>query len=133
MQLQFSCYLFWASGVGILGALVSIRMIWLLNAILVYEAMARIIHDTVRSFCINMVLWLMLLWLYYWVMIMGIIMAMVGAVMTTMIAVMDMVPEMLQNISEVLEESTPREIDAARLEKDICEMEKMVAIHELHI
>ncbi|KAK8512005.1 hypothetical protein V6N12_074690 [Hibiscus sabdariffa] len=27
---------------------------------------------------------------------------------------------MLQNISEVLEESTPREIDAARLEKDIC-------------
>ncbi|KAK8512006.1 hypothetical protein V6N12_074691 [Hibiscus sabdariffa] len=68
-------------------------MIWLLNAILVYEAMARIIHDTVRSFCINMVLWLMLLWLYYWVMIMGIIMAMVGAVMTTMIAVMDMVPE----------------------------------------
>ncbi|KAK8558169.1 hypothetical protein V6N13_073842 [Hibiscus sabdariffa] len=45
--------------------------------------------------------------------------------------IMDLV--MLQNISEVLEESTPREIDAARLEKDICEMEKMVAIHELHI
>ncbi|XP_051137650.1 metal tolerance protein 1-like [Andrographis paniculata] len=40
---------------------------------------------------------------------------------------------MLRNILEVLMESTPREIDATRLEKGLCEMEEVVAIHELHI
>ncbi|CAM8954026.1 unnamed protein product [Rhodiola kirilowii] len=40
---------------------------------------------------------------------------------------------MLRNILEVLMESTPREIDATRLEKELCEMEEVVAIHELHI
>ena len=40
---------------------------------------------------------------------------------------------MLRNILEVLMESTPREIDATRLEKGLCEMEGVVAIHELHI
>lgn len=30
-------------------------------------------------------------------------------------------------------ESTPREIDATRLEKGLCEMEGVVAVHELHI
>ncbi|VFQ98319.1 unnamed protein product [Cuscuta campestris] len=40
---------------------------------------------------------------------------------------------MLRNILEVLMESTPREIDATRLEKGMCEMEEVVAIHELHI
>ncbi|XP_044476331.1 metal tolerance protein 1-like isoform X2 [Mangifera indica] len=40
---------------------------------------------------------------------------------------------MLQNILEVLMESTPREIDATRLEKGLCEMDEVVAIHELHI
>ncbi|KAF6159652.1 hypothetical protein GIB67_034614 [Kingdonia uniflora] len=40
---------------------------------------------------------------------------------------------MLRNILEVLMESTPREIDATMLEKGLCEIEDVVAIHELHI
>nr|XP_048319879.1 metal tolerance protein 1-like [Ziziphus jujuba var. spinosa]XP_048319880.1 metal tolerance protein 1-like [Ziziphus jujuba var. spinosa] len=40
---------------------------------------------------------------------------------------------MLRNILEVLMESTPREIDATKIEKGLCEMEEVVAIHELHI
>ncbi|XP_031096013.1 metal tolerance protein A2-like isoform X2 [Ipomoea triloba] len=40
---------------------------------------------------------------------------------------------MIRNILEVLMESTPREIDATRLEKGLCEMEEVVAVHELHI
>lgn len=40
---------------------------------------------------------------------------------------------MLRNIVEVLMESTPREIDATKLEKGLCEMDDVVAIHELHI
>ncbi|KZV31382.1 metal tolerance protein 1-like [Dorcoceras hygrometricum] len=40
---------------------------------------------------------------------------------------------MLRNILEVLMESTPREIDATRIERELCEMEEIVAIHELHI
>uniref|UniRef100_A0A5B7A4L5 Putative metal tolerance protein 1-like n=1 Tax=Davidia involucrata TaxID=16924 RepID=A0A5B7A4L5_DAVIN len=40
---------------------------------------------------------------------------------------------MLRNILEVLMESTPREIDATRLEKGLCEMDEVAAIHELHI
>ncbi|KAJ0052767.1 hypothetical protein Pint_00676 [Pistacia integerrima] len=41
--------------------------------------------------------------------------------------------KMLRNILEVLMESTPREIDATKLEKGLLEMEEVVAIHELHI
>ncbi|XP_038988354.1 metal tolerance protein 1-like isoform X2 [Phoenix dactylifera] len=41
--------------------------------------------------------------------------------------------KMLRNILEVLMESTPREIDATRLEKGLCELDGVVAIHELHI
>ncbi|XP_020578903.1 metal tolerance protein 1-like [Phalaenopsis equestris] len=40
---------------------------------------------------------------------------------------------MLRSILEVLMESTPREIDATMLEKGLCELEGVVAIHELHI
>ncbi|XP_062091281.1 metal tolerance protein 1-like isoform X2 [Humulus lupulus] len=40
---------------------------------------------------------------------------------------------MLRNILEVLMESTPREIDATKLERGLLEMEDVVAIHELHI
>ncbi|KAI7749489.1 hypothetical protein M8C21_001854 [Ambrosia artemisiifolia] len=40
---------------------------------------------------------------------------------------------MLRDILEVLMESTPREIDATRLENGICEIDDVVAIHELHI
>ncbi|XP_011039394.1 PREDICTED: metal tolerance protein 1-like isoform X1 [Populus euphratica] len=41
--------------------------------------------------------------------------------------------KMLRNILEVLMESTPREIDASKIEKGLSEMENVVAIHELHI
>ncbi|XP_060171921.1 metal tolerance protein 1 isoform X2 [Lycium barbarum] len=40
---------------------------------------------------------------------------------------------MIRSILEVLMESTPREIDATRLESGLCEMEEVLAIHELHI
>ncbi|XP_041000706.1 metal tolerance protein 1-like isoform X2 [Juglans microcarpa x Juglans regia] len=40
---------------------------------------------------------------------------------------------MLRNILEVLMESTPREIDATKLEKGLLQMKEVVAIHELHI
>ncbi|KAB2619803.1 Metal tolerance A2 -like protein [Pyrus ussuriensis x Pyrus communis] len=40
---------------------------------------------------------------------------------------------MLRNILGVLMESTPREIDATKIEKDLCEVDEVVAIHELHI
>ncbi|WCJ22517.1 Metal tolerance protein 1 [Euphorbia peplus] len=40
---------------------------------------------------------------------------------------------MLRNIVEVLMESTPREIDATKLEKGLLEMDEVMAIHELHI
>ncbi|KAJ8747185.1 hypothetical protein K2173_012409 [Erythroxylum novogranatense] len=41
--------------------------------------------------------------------------------------------KMLRNILEVLMESTPREVDATKLEEGLLEMEEVVAIHELHI
>ncbi|RRT59743.1 hypothetical protein B296_00006419 [Ensete ventricosum] len=41
--------------------------------------------------------------------------------------------KMLRDILEVLMESTPREIDATKLEKGLCEMDGVVAVHELHI
>ncbi|KAK8935742.1 Metal tolerance protein 1 [Platanthera zijinensis] len=39
----------------------------------------------------------------------------------------------LRNILSVLMESTPREIDATKLEKGLCEVEGVVAVHELHV
>ncbi|CAL9180368.1 unnamed protein product [Musa hybrid cultivar] len=41
--------------------------------------------------------------------------------------------KMLRDILEVLMESTPREINATKLEKGLCEMGGVVAVHELHI
>lgn len=41
--------------------------------------------------------------------------------------------KMIRNILEVLMESTPREIDATRLESGLREMEGVIAVHELHI
>lgn len=40
---------------------------------------------------------------------------------------------MIRSILEVLMESTPREIDATRLEEGLCGMDEVVAVHELHI
>lgn len=41
--------------------------------------------------------------------------------------------KMLRDILEVLMESTPREIDATKLQTGLLEMEEVVAVHELHI
>lgn len=41
--------------------------------------------------------------------------------------------KMIRNILDVLMESTPREIDATKLETGLLEMDEVVAIHELHI
>ncbi|KAI4370831.1 hypothetical protein MLD38_019136 [Melastoma candidum] len=40
---------------------------------------------------------------------------------------------MLRNILEVLMESTPREIDATMLKNGLCDMDEVIAVHELHI
>ncbi|KAK4747975.1 hypothetical protein SAY87_014561 [Trapa incisa] len=40
---------------------------------------------------------------------------------------------MIRNILEVLMESTPREIDATKLEEGLLDMDEVVAVHELHI
>ncbi|KAG5551638.1 hypothetical protein RHGRI_009905 [Rhododendron griersonianum] len=41
--------------------------------------------------------------------------------------------KMIRNILDVLMESTPREVDATKLGKGLCEMDEVVAVHELHI
>ncbi|URE16472.1 metal tolerance protein [Musa troglodytarum] len=41
--------------------------------------------------------------------------------------------KMLRDILEVLMESTPRQIDATKLEQGLCRLDGVVAIHELHI
>lgn len=40
---------------------------------------------------------------------------------------------MLKSILEVLMESTPREIDATRLEEGLCAISGVLTVHELHI
>lgn len=41
--------------------------------------------------------------------------------------------KILRDIMEVLMESTPREVDAKKLEKGLCEIAGVIAIHDLHI
>ena len=41
--------------------------------------------------------------------------------------------KLLRDILEVLMESTPREVDATRLEEGLCSVEGVVAVHELHV
>nr|CAD1817553.1 unnamed protein product [Ananas comosus var. bracteatus] len=41
--------------------------------------------------------------------------------------------KMMRDVLEILMESTPREIDTTRLEKGLCKLDGVVAIHELHI
>lgn len=41
--------------------------------------------------------------------------------------------KILRDIMEILMESTPREIDAKKLEKGLCEITGVIAIHDLHI
>ncbi|CAL1415028.1 unnamed protein product [Linum trigynum] len=49
------------------------------------------------------------------------------------VIVMGTTIKMLRSVLDVLMESTPREVDATKVEKGILEMEEVVAIHELHI
>ncbi|PPD97774.1 hypothetical protein GOBAR_DD05196 [Gossypium barbadense] len=198
-----SLFSLWASGweatprqsygffrIEILGALVSIQMIWLLAGILVYEAIARLIHDTgeVRGFLmfavsafdndhhhhtheadhlepllknsekkseseapqkkerninvqgaylhvlgdsiqsIGVMIGGAIIWYKPEWKIIDLICTLVFSII-----VLGTTIRMLRNILEVLMESTPREIDATRLEKGLCEMDEVVAIHELHI
>ncbi|KHG16664.1 Metal tolerance A2 -like protein [Gossypium arboreum] len=184
-----SLFSLWASGweatprqsygffrIEILGALVSIQMIWLLAGILVYEAIARLIHDTdnvhhhhtheadhlepllknsekksesgapqkkerninvqgaylhvlgdsIQS--IGVMIGGAIIWYKPEWKIIDLICTLVFSII-----VLGTTIRMLRNILEVLMESTPREIDATRLEKGLCEMDEVVAIHELHI
>ncbi|KAL2458333.1 Inorganic diphosphatase [Forsythia ovata] len=124
--------------IEILGALVSIQLIWLLTGILVYEAIARLRHDAAiitimrekpdtMSGIISMMNTSMSLCLrvYQKGAYLHVLGDSIQSIGTTI--------KMLRNILEVLMESTPREIDATRLERGLCEMEEVVAIHELHI
>ncbi|RWW35103.1 hypothetical protein BHE74_00035635 [Ensete ventricosum] len=134
-----SLFSLWASGweatpqqsygffrVEILGALVSIQLIWLLAGILVYEAIARIIHDNGESIGVMVggaIIWYKPEWK-----IIDLICTLIFSVVVLLTTI-----KMLRDILEVLMESTPREIDATKLEKGLCEMDGVVAVHELHI
>ncbi|KAI6706934.1 hypothetical protein NL676_009896 [Syzygium grande] len=188
-----SLFSLWASGweatprqsygffrIEILGALVSIQIIWLLAGILVYEAIDRLINgskghadqhhgretdqtepllqtcseaegdsepgtkqkqqrniniqgaylhvlgDSIQSVGVMIggaVIWIKPEWK-----IVDLICTLVFSVI-----VLGTTIRMLRNILEVLMENTPREIDATRLERGLCEMDEVIAVHELHI
>ncbi|PON97201.1 Cation efflux protein [Trema orientale] len=192
--------------VEILGALISIQLIWLIAGILVYEAMVRLKHKAgevnngflmfvVAAFglVVNIIMALLLghdhdrghgehdhgfgfshrilllpahhqheeqqtsrrtrkeakehkcaSWRFhpkYWVMIGGGIIwykpqwERVDSICTLIFSVIVVATtiKMLCNMIELLMESTPREIDATKLEGGLLEMQEAVAIHELHI
>nr|KYP38826.1 Metal tolerance protein A2 [Cajanus cajan] len=162
--------------IEILGALVSIQLIWLLAGILVYEAIDRIIAGPknvdgflmflVSAFglAVNIIMALLLdgtkkrkqwninvqgAYLHVLgdsiqsvgVMIGGAVIwyeprwQIVDLICTLIFSVIVLVTtiNMLRNILEVLMESTPREIDATKLERGLLDMEDVVAVHELHI
>nr|GME05688.1 Cation efflux protein [Ipomoea batatas] len=129
--------------IEILGALVSIQMIWLLAGILVYEAVDRLINDTgevqgslmfaVSAFgdsiqSVGVMIGGAIIWYKPEWKIIDLFCTLIFSVL-----VLGTTIRMIRNILEVLMESTPREIDATRLEKGLCEMEEVVAVHELHI
>ncbi|KAJ4831528.1 hypothetical protein Tsubulata_048222 [Turnera subulata] len=109
--------------IEILGALVSIQLIWLLTGIIVYEAIVRLINDSgeVEGF------------LMFLVAAFGLLVNIIMALLLGHDHVLATTINMLRSILEVLMESTPREIDATQLEKGLLDMEEVVAIHELHI
>ncbi|KAL0862074.1 hypothetical protein Bca101_041192 [Brassica carinata] len=143
--------------IEILGALVSIQLIWLLTGILVYEAIIRLLTETSelldkskpdkekRKRNINVqgaylhvlgdsiqsvgvmiggaIIWYKPEWK-----IVDLICTLVFSVI-----VLGTTINMIRSILEVLMESTPREIDATKLERGLLEMEEVVAVHELHI
>ncbi|KAK6122522.1 hypothetical protein DH2020_043727 [Rehmannia glutinosa] len=154
--------------IEILGALVSIQLIWLLTGILVYEAIIRLVHDndpceplvdrssegenesksgnkkkkpqninvqgaylhvlgdSIQS--VGVMIGGAIIWYKPEWKIIDLICTLIFSAI-----VLGTTIKMLRNILEVLMESTPREIDATMLEKGLCEMEEVVAIHELHI
>ncbi|RZS03755.1 hypothetical protein BHM03_00033965 [Ensete ventricosum] len=120
-----SLFSLWASGweatpqqsygffrVEILGALVSIQLIWLLAGILSIGVMVG-----------GAIIWYKPEWK-----IIDLICTLIFSVVVLLTTI-----KMLRDILEVLMESTPREIDATKLEKGLCEMDGVVAVHELHI
>ncbi|MQL97649.1 hypothetical protein Taro_030345 [Colocasia esculenta] len=164
--------------IEILGALVSIQLIWLIAGILVFEAISGILHDngevkgqiskkdehehllkhasdakspqtgpkkkrkhrninvhsaylhvlgdSIQSIGVMIsgaIIWFKPEWK-----IIDLICTLVFSVIVLATTI-----KMLRNILEVLMESTPREIDATRLEKGLCQVHGVVAVHELHI
>ncbi|VVB14398.1 unnamed protein product [Arabis nemorensis] len=136
--------------IEILGALFSVQMIWLLAGILVYEAIARLhngsgevegslmfivsafgaylhaLGDLIQS--IGVMIGGAIIWYKPEWKIIDLICTLVFSVI-----VLGTTVKMLRNILEVLMESTPSEVDATKLEKGVCEIEDVVAVHELHI
>ncbi|GJN36169.1 hypothetical protein PR202_gb25009 [Eleusine coracana subsp. coracana] len=161
--------------IEILGALVSIQLIWLLAGILVcMKLFVRLIHDSAMDMtmamdihtAIVMVIQMMTIpTMKNKIMAMYIAMSMAipvllrtqssvkvakkprrninvhsaylhvlgDSIQSIGVMIGGAVIWMLRNILEVLMESTPREIDATRLERGLCEMDGVVAVHELHI
>ncbi|KAJ8479831.1 hypothetical protein OPV22_023558 [Ensete ventricosum] len=146
-----SLFSLWASGweatpqqsygffrVEILGALVSIQLIWLLAGILhlacwkqqrninVHSAYLHVLGDSIQSIGVMVggaIIWYKPEWK-----IIDLICTLIFSVVVLLTTI-----KMLRDILEVLMESTPREIDATKLEKGLCEMDGVVAVHELHI
>uniref|UniRef100_A0A803NTP3 Uncharacterized protein n=1 Tax=Cannabis sativa TaxID=3483 RepID=A0A803NTP3_CANSA len=131
--------------VEILGALISIQLIWLLadpaeslldkpegghqkkqRNINVQGAYLHVLGDSIQSIGVMIgggIIWYKPQWV-----LVDLICTLIFSVI-----VLGTTFRMLRNILEVLMESTPREIDATKLEKGLLEMEDVVAIHELHI
>ncbi|KAG5404773.1 hypothetical protein IGI04_010892 [Brassica rapa subsp. trilocularis] len=112
--------------IEILGALVSIQLIWLLTGILVYEAIIRLLTETTES--VGVMIGGAIIWYNPEWKIVDLICTLVFSVI-----VLGTTINMIRSILEVLMESTPREIDATKLEEGLVEMEEVVAVHELHI
>ncbi|KAL0674724.1 hypothetical protein Bca4012_002705 [Brassica carinata] len=143
--------------IEILGALVSIQLIWLLTGILVYEAITRLLTETTELLdkskpdkekrkrninvqgaylhvlgdsiqSVGVMIGGAIIWYNPKLKIVDLICTLVFSVI-----VLGTTINMIRSILEVLMESTPREIDATKLEEGLVEMEEVVAVHELHI
>ncbi|PWA88546.1 Cation efflux protein [Artemisia annua] len=138
--------------IEILGTLVSIQIIWLLTGILVYEAVERLINGTVDVEAkkkkrgninvqgaylhvlgdliqsIGVMIGAAVIWYNPKLKVIDPICTLLFSLIVLYTTV-----NMLRDILEVLMESTPREIDATSLERGLCEIDEVVAIHELHI
>ncbi|KAD4584116.1 hypothetical protein E3N88_21717 [Mikania micrantha] len=145
--------------IEILGTLVSIQLIWLVTGILVYEAIDRLIYgtlevegelmmdvtkdkkmmniniqgaylhvlgDSIQS--IGVMIGAAIIWYDPNLKIIDPICTLLFSIIVLYTTI-----NMLRDILEVLMESTPREVDATRLERGLVEIDEVVAVHELHI